>query len=304
MKKTHYYVLRLIVVLIGFKNLSAQSQLTNSGFENWTTRTVNGFSFIDPSGWYTLNQLQQFGFEESTSKSNIAFEDSFAVILQTISSPFGKIPGILAVSPFLMPDGTPDMNLNFKAFSDRPQSISFWFKSFPEDGDQNAMQCLLTKWNAQKNQRDTIAEASWSIDSNVLNYTQALIPFIYQSASEPDSMSLIFSSSLNGFSPVAGSEFHIDKVVLSYGNNIKEHRFEPTLTVFPNPFTDKIALRFEPKNARVELLNNLGESVYSTYLNEENTDINLSHLPAGVYYLRLVQPETEKIIVKKLIKSF
>lgn len=304
MKKAHCYVLSLIVVLIGFKNLSAQSQLTNSGFENWTTRTVNGFSFIDPSGWYTLNQLQQFGFEESTSKSNTAFEDSFAVILQTISSPFGKIPGLLAISPFLMPDGTPDMNLNFKAFTDRPQAISFWFKSFPEEGDQNAMKCLLTKWNTQKNQRDTIADASWSIDSNVLNYTQALIPFVYQSASEPDSMSLIFSSSLNGFSPVAGSEFHVDKIVLSYGNSIKEHRSEPTLAVFPNPFTDKIALGFEPKNASIELLNNIGESVYSTYLNEKKTDLNLSHLSAGVYYLRLVQPETEKIIVKKLIKSF
>jgi hypothetical protein len=304
MKKTHCLALILFVLLLGVKNLLAQSQLTNSGFENWTNRTVNGFSFIDPNGWYTLNQLQQFGFEESTSKSNIAFEDSFAVILQTTSSPFGKIPGILAVSPFLLPDGTPDMNLNFKAFTDRPQSISFWFKSFPEVGDQNAMHCMLTKWNVQKNQRDTIAEASWTIDSNVLNYSQARIPFVYQSSSKPDSMSLIFSSSLNGFSPVAGSEFHLDNIALSYGNNLNEQQAEPTLALFPNPFIDYVAISFEPKNARIELLNNLGESMYSTHLKEQNTDLFLSHLPAGIYYLRLVQPETEKILVKKLIKSF
>lgn len=302
MKNLKYSIVSMLTLIMNLTILRAQTQISNAGFEAWQTRTVNGFSFTDPKDWYTLNQLQQFGFAETSSKTSSAQNDSFAVVLKTIKSNFGTIPGILACSPFLMPDGTPDMNLNFKAFSGRPYSISFWFKSFPEDGDQNAMQCLLTKWNATTNTRDTIAEASWTIDSNVIEYSEALIPFTYQSAEMPDSMSIIFSSSINGFSPIAGSEFYVDNIVLSYENNLPELAIDTKIDVYPNPFSNQVEINISSQDWRLEIINSIGQSMFNEELTRSSTNVDLSFLPKGVYHVLLVQSETNKKLSKKIIK--
>ncbi|MCE2741822.1 MAG: T9SS type A sorting domain-containing protein [Sphingobacteriales bacterium] len=303
MKKIQYSLLSILIELMAIHPVSAQKQLDNAGFENWETKTINGYSFLDPSSWHTLNRLQQFGFEPSTIKTTNAHQDSFAVILTTVRSAFGSIPGILAGSPFLLPDGTPNMNLNFKAFSDRPHSIQFWYKSFPEQGDENAMQCMLTKWNAQTINRDTIAIASWTTDSTVLEFSLASIPFMYLSNENPDSISIIFSSSLDGFSPAVGSELHLDNVEFTYGNTLAEPNKNIEFTVYPNPFKDKLTIEMEELGYEVQLFSILGELILSKHLEENLTVLDVSNLPNGIYFMNLVQPEREKKLVKKLIKT-
>jgi len=292
----------LLLFLLGNIWVNAQTQLSNGNFEKWGNKTVNGFTFTDPENWHTLNQLQQFGFEESSSRTSDAYADSFAIVLETISSPFGRIPGLIAGAPFLNASGEPDMNLNFKPFTARPNHISFWFKSFPEQGDANAMGCLITKWNTQTNTRDTIAHAGWTMDSTYENYTFASILFDYNSNETPDSMSIIFSSSLNGFSPIVGSALYLDNIQLGYANQLEEINKEREYSVFPNPFVDFIQIDFTGKLVQAEILDISGKQLLSPKILASGEGLSLSNLLPGMYYLSLVEPETlatkTKIIVK------
>jgi putative immunoreactive 47 kDa antigen PG97 len=58
--------------------------------------------------------------------------------------------------------------------------------------------------------------------------------------------------------------------------------------VRPNPFTDRLVLEGLGHAERLTLLNALGQPVYRKQLTgEENLELNLAHLPAGTYWLRV-----------------
>ncbi|MCS7085991.1 MAG: T9SS type A sorting domain-containing protein, partial [Bacteroidia bacterium] len=61
-----------------------------------------------------------------------------------------------------------------------------------------------------------------------------------------------------------------------------------SFTVFPNPTSDKIELRFNgPVRARYEILDASGKSVLSGEFHSDKTEISLATLPKGTYYLQL-----------------
>lgn len=74
------------------------------------------------------------------------------------------------------------------------------------------------------------------------------------------------------------------------------------LKIYPNPFVDKI--HFENLDFRqfeLTVLNNLGQTVSKTQINNHNTIIDLADLKAGVYFLRI--EDEEKAITMKIIKK-
>jgi hypothetical protein len=302
MKKTLAHLLALTFLFLNPILVQAQTQLGNSGFEQWEKRTFAGFEYQDPSNWYTLNQLQKFGFDATTIKTNDAHSDSSAVLLSTTSSSFGNIPGLITGSPFLAADGSPDMNLNYRAFGDRPQSIQFWYKSFPETGDQSAMYCLLTKWNNVTSSRDTVAEASWSVDSTVATYTHAMVPFEYKGSMPPDSMYILFSSSIDGFEPVPGSELYLDDILFNYaiGNNEVAKKVE--VKMYPNPAQSKLSIKGNQHPMQVVIFDRMGKKVYEGKVESSESEIDLQTIPAGLYHVVLVQTESLETTTQLLHK--
>lgn len=75
---------------------------------------------------------------------------------------------------------------------------------------------------------------------------------------------------------------------------------QSTLSVYPNPSNGIIQLDLENKEAGVlSVKNSLGEIVFTIELSVENSQIDLSHLPAGIYILSLetgAKTETCKFI--------
>lgn len=302
MKNTVPRLFALAFLFLSMPKAQAQTQLSNSGFEQWEKRTFTGFEYDDPSDWYTLNQLQKFGFDQTTIKTNDAHGDSSAVLLTTVASSFGNIPGLITGSPFLTESGSPDMNLNYKAFADKPQSIQFWFKSFPEMGDQGAMYCLLTKWNNSTNSRDTLAEASWSVDSTVSNYTYALVPFEYKGNFSPDSMYILFSSSFDGFDPVPGSELYLDDIRLNYAIGSNELTKKVEVKMYPNPVQHKLSIQGNQYPMQVILFDLLGKKVFEGKVEERESELDLQTIPAGLYHVVLVQTESLETTTQLLHK--
>jgi hypothetical protein len=71
--------------------------------------------------------------------------------------------------------------------------------------------------------------------------------------------------------------------------------------IFPNPFSDKIEIQL-PSNADyfIQLLNSIGQIIYSEKLNGSRTSINTEQLPSGAYFLRINSDQTMETV--QLIK--
>ena len=68
------------------------------------------------------------------------------------------------------------------------------------------------------------------------------------------------------------------------------------ITVFPNPFKDYIRLAFDEEKMEIQLYDVSGRLVFQNQVNK-NKDIDLSHLNAGLYLLKV--GGQQKLIVKK-----
>ncbi|MBT6440281.1 MAG: T9SS type A sorting domain-containing protein [Flavobacteriales bacterium] len=71
--------------------------------------------------------------------------------------------------------------------------------------------------------------------------------------------------------------------------------------IFPNPFSEKIEIQL-PSNADyfIQLLNSIGQIIYSEKLNGSRTFINTEQLPSGAYFLRINSDQTMETV--QLIK--
>ena len=72
--------------------------------------------------------------------------------------------------------------------------------------------------------------------------------------------------------------------------------------VFPNPFSNKFtitsAVNFE---AQLHILNVLGEDVYSQVIKAKSTEINMSNIPKGIYFIQI--STSQNTISRKIIKD-
>lgn len=79
-----------------------------------------------------------------------------------------------------------------------------------------------------------------------------------------------------------------------------------SVTIFPNPTSGVFSIKFDPFVQQVfqcELFNSLGQCVLRYDLLPANNDeINISHLPSGIYYLRISSYGEEQIFTKKVLK--
>jgi hypothetical protein len=141
------------------------------------------------------------------------------------------------------------------------------------------------------------------MDSTYENYTFASIPFVYNSNETPDSMSIIFSSSLNGFSPIVGSALYLDNIQLGYANQLEEINKEMEKSVFPNPFVDFIQIDFAGKLVQAEIFDISGKQILSPKIWASGEGLSLSNLLPGIYYLRLVEPEKRATKTKIIVKN-
>ena len=71
--------------------------------------------------------------------------------------------------------------------------------------------------------------------------------------------------------------------------------------VYPNP-TNKTLILYGDNISRIEILNALGQKISETECNENEITIDISHQPAGIYFLNITDKKGEKI-TKKVVKE-
>jgi hypothetical protein len=85
---------------------------------------------------------------------------------------------------------------------------------------------------------------------------------------------------------------------------IKRNQHKPQTAIFPNPATDEINLSFDSKwdSRKIELLNSYGETFYSLITEKSEENLNIRHLPAGIYFVS-IKSESRSEIVKIIVTN-
>ena len=72
---------------------------------------------------------------------------------------------------------------------------------------------------------------------------------------------------------------------------------EQTLKIYPNPALDLITVVGEP-NTKFDIINLIGEKVDGFSIYHSETQIEVTHLPKGVYYIKALNSHIKKKFVK------
>jgi len=87
------------------------------------------------------------------------------------------------------------------------------------------------------------------------------------------------------------------------GVNVNENS-QNQISIFPSPAKDFISVSYKSHNVgeiTMNVINALGEIVMSEKLSNKETQIQVSGLPAGVYYCKFVSAENQMLAAKKII---
>lgn len=208
--------------------LSAQSNLN---FENWSGN--------NPTGWTTSNAITQPGGGATTVQqvtTNPAQGNSSVRMVTgncpecpdfAIFGPFGPptpLPNPLGGSIQLGSYETPGI-----AYSQRPISVDFRYKANPGANDACGLHVELTRYNPATEEDETIGEGFFEVSVDVNDWTTVNIPIAYYSDLAPDRLDIWATSSIGSIpdlsafgvpelplpTPVAGSEFFLDAIVLN-----------------------------------------------------------------------------------------
>jgi hypothetical protein len=257
----------------------------NGSFELWGAG--------EPISWVTANIVSA----NSTTKSTVAYLDSFAIKMETKALAFNPFPGII-------PDTVPGLailsaNQNISQrtgipYVARPATFTFYYKYAPVGNDTGFAYVRLSKWNPNTMHSDSVGEGGAFLNA-APNYTMGTSPIIYYSADIPDTLTIILASSrgatFGGYPAVPGSILYADNVSLTGGTvGMKDAFAGNTMYAFPNPATDKISFVTNSiglNSTTLVIFDAIGNKVEEQLFNSTHLDLNTSNYPQGIYFYHL-----------------
>ena len=142
--------------------------------------------------------------------------------------------------------------------------------------------------------------ATFEFPDSVGTYTQASSNFVYYSPLQPDSMLIIASSSSDGFNPTPGSKFLLDDLLLIYPPTGLSDVYALDFQLYPNPAKTAFSVQLkEATNGTLKLYAITGSLVMEQQLKGTHSQLDVSTLPDGLYYLTL-QSESGMLSSRKI----
>ena len=194
----------LFILFCLFAAHAQGQQIANSNFENWTD---NHYA----EGWNTF-ELGVFPlvFYSASRATDAAYGD-YAVELETRNIVGEQVPGVIMLGDINMDTYMP---MGGVPFTDRPTGLSFSYKYSPVGNDALLIVALLTKWNEDTQETDTIGAGIFQSYDLQTSYLRETVPIYYQSEEAPDTINIGFSSSSE--TPQDGSILYVDSIALDY----------------------------------------------------------------------------------------
>ncbi len=108
---------------------------------------------------------------------------------------------------------------------------------------------------------------------------------------------LAWANTLNGEQDV-----YYSHIIPPVATAINETPGNTTISIFPNPANGAFVVIGAAKQSHIEIYTVPGEKIYSATILKTITKIDISSQPAGIYFLKIVNPDGS-IVVKKIIRE-
>lgn len=276
-------LMKLFVLLFSVFSLSAfsQTQISNSDFENWTTDPAPK---ARPVGWNQLNHTLPSPLDafvpQTCFKVTPGYNSTFCLRTLTVSTFQGPANGIATTGTI---DYTNQIVNGGVTFTDRPDSLTGYFKCAPATTDNGTVEVTLLD-----NAGDTIGRALFATPGSAVNtWTYFSVPFVYNYTTAPDKSIALVSSS-NGYTAVVGSEITVDQINLIYNPaSITETN---VLDVDVFSYQNEILINLETSQLTdvfLELFDLTGKAILSKQLNSYSLNRIMIQEGSGIYFYRV-----------------
>ena len=282
--------------------IHAQNPLPNPGFEDWSTFSGSlGSTYGEPNDWNSANQCSSLLGTYSVAQTADAHSGTSAAELKTRNAFIGavKINGLLTTSTVLcgLNSGGNEGGI---ASTVVPDSITFWYKYAPATLDTAYAQVILFDGH------DTVSYLKGKIFEAAAEWTRA--SFAIPAPTGPsDTLSTLFNSSWGdggAGQAVVGSIFIVDDVEFVFATGIDEQTEATKWEVYPNPVNEILNIRnTSGKAGTLEMIDATGRIVLRESIAQMQTQLNVNHLPTGLYIYQLQDMRGEVITSGKLLRS-
>lgn len=290
MKKNLLFTKLLLIITV----LSASAQITNSGFENWTT-TGN---YEEPGGWATMNPYSAGSFYSCTKSTDHypANVGSYSIRLENNTSLTQFTGGWgMAITDTMAYPFQPSFPV-----SGHPTSLTGYYKFNSLNSDSVWIKVVLFDNGAivMDEQINEIGSQTW---------TSFSIPFdTYVNADSATILLCAFFPIGQFDGPNGNSVLYVDN--LNFDALISDVA-EPASTtasfsLYPNPASDFVTLTIDNKNnsaLTLDIYSITGELVRTEMPKQNQQQVNVSDLSNGIFLIELKSAEfteAQKLIIQ------
>lgn len=275
-------------------SLSAQLQIPNSSFENWTTTGTPPYS--RPDNWATWETSLATPLGLATKDTVVRILGTASIKIKTDSVQAGPTKRLIngfAYFGSTIYSGTGGITFVEAPFAGKPDTLFFAYRYAPS-GTDSAFLILSASGPAAVPFNGGIklgsTSGTWALVS---------IPVVGQMPATVDSLSIYFSSSASAATAVAGSVLNVDAIRIGYRPSVGIEDFveKIDLAVFPNPTADFLNVNFNNVSSPLyfEMVDALGRIVVAKELTSEASKVDVSKVEEGAYFYRI---STQGVVVK------
>jgi len=104
--------------------------------------------------------------------------------------------------------------------------------------------------------------------------------------------------------PCPNSLYYLTNPIISENNNLANNKFANNVNIYPNPGTGIYTLEINTEQQAIEyqIYNSFGNIIQTTPLYNNNSTIDISNQPTGIYFVKIIFTDG-KTINKKIIKN-
>jgi hypothetical protein len=278
-----------ITVLIFF-GINVFAQIPNSGFENWT----NFGPYMDANGWNSANSASTSTFYPVTRVSD-PFPTNVGLYSYRIQNKPSVLPNWEAYGFSWNSSITSGPKAAFP-ISGHPNSLTGYYKWFPQSGDTMYINVLLYKTGS------VVSSGKMTKITATTNWTSFNLPVsAYVSADSANIILAAFNADGPNNIPYGNSVLHVDN--LNFDNlvtGIEDLNAQAEVSVLPNPFFETISVNTSDQG-KFEMIDLLGATVLQGKLEKGPNTIAAPHLNPGLYFLQM--EIGNKTLVRKMVKN-
>ena len=285
-------LLLAISILIG-TSIQAQ-QIPNGGFENWVQESYGE----EPANWgefglQFLNSISPGSIDSTIVKSQDAYSGTYAMEIR--SKALSGVPTDTIIPLVMLNLKNSNLDSAKMKIDSTLLSLSGYIKQDLVSADSNSTSISVFVYSGGS----ITGLGAMEFNMNIVNYTSFDIPIFYFGTIAGDSIEVWITAG-NSNAPVPGNIMLLDDFELHYQTAITgiEETISSEISVYPNPFNDQLIIELQTPNTKeFKIYSILGEMVLKGSVSSDINTIDLSNLPANIYFLKM---ENQSI---KLIKQ-